>query len=133
MPKCSFVWLALLASFSFSVACQKQVKRQIPSDLLGVWETRDPRYADRFFELRSDQTIRFGQGEARVEMSPVTGVAIDHEGTSLVYRIEYLNEAAGEHNTVSLRYEPARSDELTFVHQPFVVWKRSSSSVTRER
>ncbi len=89
-------------------------------------------YRDRFFELRRDQTILFGQGGAQVEVSPITGVVIDHDGISLVFRIEHLNDT-GEPYTLSLRYEPDRSDELTFVHQPLVVWRRSSRSSTTER
>jgi hypothetical protein len=44
-----------------------------------------------------------------------------------------LNEV-GDPYTLSLRYEPAREDEIRFLHQPFVVWKkRATRSPTSER
>lgn len=117
-------WVGPVLLAAVSVACQERpVEHKLPVALLGVWETDNPKYSDRFLEFRSDRTVRFGQGESGVEVSPITGVQIDRDGEILIVRIEHLNQV-GDTYTLALSYEPTRADELRFVNQPLVVWRR---------
>ena len=45
--------------------CQCGKKTAVPDDLIGVWETTAPTYADRFFEIKTDEVI-FGTGEGKL-------------------------------------------------------------------
>ncbi len=50
----------LLISIFFGFQCGKN--RAIPNNLIGVWETSDPKYSDRTFEITRNEII-FQTGE----------------------------------------------------------------------
>jgi hypothetical protein len=53
----------------------------VPEDLIGVWETKSPAYADRFFEIQAKEII-FGTGEGRFDVYPITKIRIEKEKES---------------------------------------------------
>jgi len=50
----------------------------VPGDLIGVWKTTAPTYADRFFEIKTDEVI-FGIGEGNFDTYAITRIEIEKD------------------------------------------------------
>jgi len=70
---------AVVAASLCLPGCDDTGEVDLPPELLGRWTTKAPKYADRYFELRSDYTAVFGLGGWRRDVSPIVHV----EGTRL--------------------------------------------------
>jgi hypothetical protein len=123
----AFVWTAVV----LAAACQKPESVDLPPEFHGVWTSNAPAYADRFFELRGDDTLRFGQGDGRVDVARIVRVEIHHDGKFLVYRIVHLN-ATGDEYVLSVRHDPEKLDELTFLNQPRIVWRKEGKQESKD-
>ena len=54
-------------------ACRHSKNTTVPVDLIGVWKTPEPTYADRHFEITKD-TLSFGTGEGRIDSHPILSI-----------------------------------------------------------
>jgi hypothetical protein len=104
--------------------CQCGRKATVPEDLIGVWETAAPTYADRFFEIRTDEII-FGTGEEKFDTYPITKIKIEkdpgEQGT--LYIICYKN-IEGQEYKFSFYYDPANQGTIRFKNQKEMVWTK---------
>jgi len=105
-------------------ACQCGKRPAVPDDLIGVWETAAPTYADRFFEIRTDEII-FGTGEEKFDTYPITKIKIEkdrgEQGT--LYVIWYKN-IEGQEYKFSFYYDPANQGTIRFKNQQEMVWTK---------
>jgi hypothetical protein len=102
-------------------------KGTIPEDLIGVWETTSPTYADRFFEITLGEVI-FGTGERTFDTYPITKIKMEKDATQKnLYVICYKNVEGQEYN-FSFYYDPANRGKIRFKNQQEMVWTRKTSS-----
>jgi len=106
-------------------ACQCGRKTPVPDNLIGVWETAAPAYADRFFEIKTDEII-FGTGEEKFDTYPITKIKIekDCEEQGTLYVICYKN-IEGQEYKFSFYYNPANQGTIRFKNQQEMVWTKN--------
>ena len=127
MMKVEKVWIIIIYLMVLSV-CQCGRKTTVPDDLIGVWETTAPTYADRFFEIKTDEII-FGTVEEKFDTYPITKIKIekDREGQGTLYIICYKN-IAGQEYKFSFYYDPANQGTIRFKNQKEMVWTKKPLS-----
>jgi hypothetical protein len=109
-------------------ACQSKGKAAVPNDLIGVWETRDPDYADRPFEITADEVI-FVTGEKSFDTYPITkiGMEKDLKEQRTLYIICYKVSARQEYK-FSFYYDPVNQGTIRFKNQKGMVWTKAPPS-----
>ncbi len=113
-------------------ACQPAGKMAVPEELIGVWETTAPTYADRFFEIKTDEVI-FSTGEETFDTYPISKMKIDKDRKEQkpLYVICYKNTARQEYK-FSFYYNPANQGTIRFKNQREMVWTRKPLSSASE-
>ena len=113
-------------------ACQSKGKAAVPDDLIGVWETTDPDYADRPFEITADEVI-FVTGEESFDTYPITKIKIekDLKEQKNLYVICYKNSARQEYK-FSFYYDPANKGTIRFKNHRQMVWTKKPLSSASE-
>ena len=93
-------------------------EKHIPDELVGKWETTDPNYSDRWFDIDS-VLIDFGTGGATVSTGFIKEVKAVSEGNRTRYTITYLEDRAPKE--VSFYYD---NEGIRFQHQESTIWKK---------
>lgn len=114
--------LLLFTLLAAIVGCQPATEKTIPDALLGVWKTSEPKYANRFFELKKDVII-FATGENNTDTYSVASVEQAHDEEGLLYNIHYLN-LAGQQSTFSIYYAPTNHGVIRFKNQKHFTWTK---------
>ncbi len=117
----------VLIAFAILVAlsgCQCGKNRSIPNDLVGVWKTSAPKYADRFFEIEKN-TITFGTGEGNFEIYAITNIEVEkvREEKSTLYTICYENEEEQKYKFAFYHYSEKKG-MIRLKHQNQIVWTK---------
>lgn len=91
-------------------------------------EDHAPTYADRFFEIKTDEVI-FGTGEEKFDTYPITKIKIEknREEHGTLYIICYKN-TAGQEYKFSFYYDPANQGTIRFKNQKEMVWTKKPRS-----
>ena len=92
-----------------------------PEELLGVWSTEYPDYADRAFEI-TDTSVTFFQGEGRSSKHRLVGVEREELPGRVMYTLKHDLEGA----TVGFEFEYKDPGEIRLINQEHMVWKRDS-------
>ena len=111
------LWLGVTA-----YAFLQDASDTIPDELLGVWTTATPKYADRYFQI-ARTSLRFGAGEGNVAEYQILKVEEDASGSYPTYRIDYM----GGKNvyTFSFIYQRISPEPvIRFVNQQFIEWRK---------
>ena len=91
----------------------------LPASLIGTWHTTEELYADRTFELKTDQ-ITFQQGEpGKFTTHPITRFEVTPVGIGSFAIVEYDN--GGDTYEFSFNYQPDEGT-IRFKNQPLIVW-----------
>ena len=108
-------------------ACQRGAKTPVPENLLGVWRTAAPTYADRFFEIKTNEII-FGTGEEKFDTYPITKIKIekDPKEQGTLYIICYQNVERQEYK-FSFYYDQTNQGTIRFKNQKKMVWSKNLS------
>lgn len=125
------VWIMIFGLTVLS-ACQPAKKMAVPENLIGVWETTAPTYADRFFEIKTDEVI-FSTGEKTFDTYPISKMRIekDRKEQKTLYIICYKN-AAGQEYKFSFFHDPANQGTIRFKNQNEMVWTKKPLSSASE-
>jgi hypothetical protein len=125
--KAKRVWIILICLMALS-AFQCGGRGTVPENLIGVWETTSPDYADRFVEIRSNE-ILFGTGEGKFDTYPITKIKIekDRQEQTTLYLICYKN-IEGKVYKFFFYYDPANQGTIRFKNQKEMVWTKKSLS-----
>ena len=105
-----------------SLGCRSERTTTVPNELVGVWKTSEPRYADRFLELTTTSIV-FGAGEGAADIRPISGVQKVREQGGLLYTVLYAN-AEGREATFSFYYDPAPPGTIRLKNQRSFEWTR---------
>ena len=111
---------AVIALFSFGCARNTDV----PAELLGVWKTAAPNYADR--HLAFDQSyITLGLGAAGEVSYIIKNIESRKQDSGTAYTFYYV-DSDEEEWTLAFYYEPA-NDGLIILNNSENVWKKINS------
>ena len=97
--------------------------REVPDELVGVWRTSDPPYADRAFKI-GKTSIAFGTGDESYSVYPIKKVAVVRDPPATVYTIDYTtpdNQVA----EFSISYVLGQEGVIRFKHQRRMVWTKA--------
>ena len=121
------VWMIISCLMALS-AFQCGGRGTVPENLIGVWETTSPAYADRFFEIKANEII-FGTGEKKFDTYPITKIRIekDRQEQKTLYLICYKN-IEGKVYKFFFYYDPANQSTIRFKNQKEMVWTKKTLS-----
>jgi hypothetical protein len=127
MMKVEKVWI-IIVCLMVLFACQQGRKVVVPEDLIGVWETTSPSYADRPFEITPREVV-FGTGENTFDTYPISKIKKeeDPKERKTLYIICYKNIERQEYK-FSFYYDPANQGTIRFKNQKQMVWTRKPLS-----
>jgi len=121
------VLAGLLIFLIIILGCKSKKIAAVPENLIGVWGTSDPTYADRTFEITRSEVI-FQTGEnafntysiKSIEMEKVPG-----EENNL-YTINYVDKEGGKFKFF-FYYSPAGQGEIRYKNQRQIAWTKKKS------
>ncbi len=121
VEKVLILFISLMILF-FGFQCGKN--KALPDNLIGVWETSDPKYADRIFEITRNEVI-FQTGETTSDTYSIKSIEMEKVpgGQSLLYTITYKN-IEGLKYKFSFFYDPAGNGAIRFKNQDQIVWTK---------
>lgn len=121
----SAIALSLLLALA---GCGPERTKTVPSELIGVWKTQAPDYADRFLELTRD-SIRFGTGGDEFYVRSIVGVEKALEDGSTLYTVFYIDPADPEkyQYKVAFYYDPGNQGVIRYKNRTDIVWTKTSS------
>ena len=131
MMKVARVWIIIFCLMVLFL-CQCGKKTTVPEDLIGVWETTAPTYADRFFEIKTNEVI-FSTGEEKFDTYPISKMKIEEnrKEQKTLYIICYKN-MAGQEYKFSFYYDSAHHGTIRFKNQSEMVWTKKPLSSASE-
>ena len=106
----------------------------LPDELVGVWKTSNPKYADRYLGL-TRATIIFGTGKGSIDVNFISNV----EDVNFISNVEktlqdrailytvYFHRSEGEEDNVSFYYEPRNGGIIKFKNQTHIAWIKDES------
>ena len=98
-----------------------------PNELVGIWKTSEPRYADRFIKIDQD-TITFGTGEKNFEIYSIKKIYMKKvpKESSILYTIHYKN-GEGVWCKFAFYYSPINGGVIRLKNQRQMVWTKEQS------
>jgi hypothetical protein len=95
---------------------------QVPDELVGLWGTVVPEYADRTFEI-TKTSVAFGTGSQSSSVYPIKKVAVDQDPMGTLYTIDYTtpDDHAAE---FAFWYVRGHEDMIRFKNQRQIVWTK---------
>ena len=114
---------ALLEGAALQALSRAGLGNQVPDELVGVWRTSTPRYADRAFEI-TKTSIAFDTGGQGYALYPIRKVAVVRDPPATLYTIDYAtpdNEVA----ELSFAYVQGREGMIRFRHQRQLAWTKA--------
>ena len=96
------------------------INRDLPDNLIGVWETTEEKYEDRYF-LVDKNAIGFGTGDGNVDWYEITQVDATTRRNKTLYIIEYKT-GEGTVFKRSLYYYSGNGGTITFENQANIEW-----------
>lgn len=121
-PRDLLAFLLLLPVVGW-IACGPSMDDKAPADLVGVWETTEPRYKGCSLEITPERMI-FRNPSSAARENRIRGVEKAMEGAKAFYRIHY-EDSEGLEYALSLYHEIAEDHGvLYYKHQPMVKWRK---------
>jgi hypothetical protein len=97
----------------------------VPDELIGVWATSNPKYADRSLEL-SRVTVVFGTSKESVHVYFVSNVKKTVLDSNTLYTV-YFHRLEGTEDEVSFYYSPENGGVIQFKNQKHIKWIKGKS------
>jgi hypothetical protein len=115
--------LHMIFVFAFAQAlnagCHEALPREAPELLVGVWKTTNPRYAERYFEIRNTELI-IGTSKGEAEVHALRGVESKVADDRLSYALHY-GEADGGESILAFYFD----GNIRLVNQEDILWTRA--------
>jgi len=105
--------------------CQQDRIVTFPKDLVGVWKTSDPKYADRHFEL-AETTMYFGTGGDSVTYNLIWSIEEVQNRSQALYTISYSHMDAPDKLELSFFYD-LDLGTIKFENQHQITWRKDRS------
>ena len=99
-----------------------------PDDVMGVWKTSSPKYADRYFEITKER-ITFGIGEGNFEIYFIKKIRMKQfpQDKSRLYTIYYEDDKGGEY-TFAFYYYHENGGVIRLKNQREIEWKKDQDN-----
>ncbi|MCP4895478.1 MAG: hypothetical protein GY906_00755 [bacterium] len=110
-----------LAALRFVVS-QAQTSREMPGSLIGIWQSDDPRYADRQLTIRL-KTITFDESKRDERRYLVQKVTLAESTDGLHFTIETIDGKGVDHQ-YSVVSHPDNRNRFWFQNRPDVIWRK---------
>ena len=121
------ILLATLIAFSVFLATGCKEKGTIPDELMGEWQTTEPKYEGCYFDV-TKLTVAFKPKDAEIYSNIISDVKReeDPEEDRILYTIFYKDES-GKIYQLALYYYPNENGVIRFKHQQKIVWTKRRS------
>jgi len=117
----------LVCSLILFAGCGWLTSDEIPDELVGYWETDEPRYVEARLEIRKD-TITFSKGLDYISMNEIDHVKVSEIKGKTLVKITYEDREGGEF-TLSLYHMPGPAGgTIRFVNQLQMVWTKEAET-----
>ncbi len=103
------------------LGCVPEKDITLPDELVGLWQTSTPTYADRYFEFTKKMLI-FKVGEEEIGVHQIKDFEKFSKSNDTGYTITYLS--LGGKYKFSFSYDPANDGVITIANQKGVQWTR---------
>jgi len=113
-----FIILTVLGGYS----CKKEMV--VPDELLGVWETLDPKYEGCYFEVTKDE-ISFADIERDINFFKILKIEAEEDSNEefITYVITYADLEELDYE-FPIFYFPGEEGTIRFKHQTNIVWTK---------
>jgi hypothetical protein len=117
---------AAFVTLVYLCGCRSGKNKTVPDELVGVWKTSAPNYADRSFELKKDAII-FGTGEGKVSFNTILQVeeVREEKEKMVLYVIHYTGEGGNDY-ALSLYYDATNGGTIRFKNQMQIEWTKAA-------
>jgi len=102
--------------------CGPESTKTVPGDLVGIWKTSAPKYADTFIEL-TRTTITFGSGEKGTHLRSVVKVTKERDEAGTLYTVFYT-DSGGQEYRFAFYHDPA-DGALRWKNQRTIAWVKA--------
>jgi len=117
------IWAAaLLAGLPAGQAGCQPHEAAVPSELVGVWRTTAPHYADRFLQF-TEHGVVFGNEDGRPDPRQIHAIELVREPGRTLYIVSYRNPYEQEY-TLAFYYDRADGGVITFKRQQQWQWTK---------
>jgi hypothetical protein len=106
----------------FSFGCSRNT--DVPGELIGVWETSAPKYADRHLAF-DEYYVTLGLGAGEEVSYIIKNIEAKQENGGTAYTFDY-EDSEGEDWTLAFYFEAA-NDGLIILNNSDNVWKKVKS------
>ncbi|MEE8300090.1 MAG: hypothetical protein V3R28_02150 [Desulfatiglandales bacterium] len=120
--------LLALVIFSSLFGFQCEKSKTVPDELVGVWETSEPKYKDCYLELTEDLIIF--ANEAHLEkrsVNRVSKIEKTDRGKQVLYTFSfevYYEDKKGQKGRFSFYYDPSEGGAIRFKNQLEIKWRK---------
>ena len=111
-----------LILLGFTLAHGAGENKNLPADILGVWQTSADQYPDCYLEI-TPATVMFGNVEHGYVLYFVSFVEENHEGRQATYVVHYT-DLDGAKYEMTIYYTPQPHETVFFKNQEKVLWTR---------
>ena len=118
--------ITLLAAL---IGCGRERTKSVPDELIGVWRTTAPKYADRFLKLTRTAIIFGTGGEDSYTRTVVAAEKSRLDGDTL-YTVFYA-DAEGEYR-FAFYYESLGGGVIRYKNQRAIAWTRQKGAVATQ-
>lgn len=112
----------LIAVAATITGCQPGPGKTVPDNIIGIWKTSHPKYADRYIEIKSDALV-FGTGGDTFRRHAIAEVEVSRQGDSTLYTISYTNQHEQRYR-FAFFYDPANNGTMRLKNQQHITWTR---------
>ena len=119
------IWVLFAVLWLF-FGCHPKKTITVPSHLVGLWNTKAPRFADRVLKFTKDSII-FQFGKNQGEIHSIKKIKEARKGRLISYKITYKEREGGE-SKISFTYVPTNKGEIRIKHQRNVTWMKGISN-----
>ena len=117
--------LWILAIVLLFPGCRSPKNTTVPDQLVGVWRTTSPKYADRFFEI-TKQTITFSTGGQHSDTRPISQIDAVPGNKAIMYTIIFTTQE-GHEQRFSFYYEPFNEEVIRLKNKKHMTWTKERS------
>ena len=107
-------------------ACPSSKEKSFPQELIGLWETDEPRYDGCSIEISDNQIIFSNIHENYTEYNKITGIEKSVEDGEILYNIDYENKEGLEYKSSLVYMKTGGREVIHYKNQKDVQWVKKN-------
>jgi hypothetical protein len=116
-------WI-LWAFLPIFLGCVPEREISLPDELVGLWKTSAPSYADRYFEFTKKMLI-FKVGKEEIGIHEIKDIEKFGDGKETRYTVTYMS--LGDKYKFSFSYDPANDGMIALSNRTGIQWTREET------